>query len=99
MFNLCKTVNVVEPVTEYEHKQIVNKVNNALNMLHATGTKEELTKIAQDYAKNVGMNDLNANLLVSLKTDSKEEFIKNAFTNPYDPSKQLSYAEMRALYG
>jgi hypothetical protein len=34
-----------------------------------------------------------------LKTESEKEFIKKAFTNPYDTSKQLSYSEMRALYG
>ena len=99
MFNVCKTVNVVEPVVENEDKKIINKVNNALNMLHAKGTKEELTEITHDYAKAVGMDDLNRNLLVTLKTESTETFIKKAFTDPHDPSKQLDYAQMRALYG
>ena len=45
------------------------------------------------------MNKLNRDLLVTLKTESKEEFIKQAFTDPNNSTKQLSYAEMRSYYG
>ena len=71
----------------------------ALDMLHAKGTKEEMIACANTYAAQVGMNDANRDLLITLKTGTKEEFIKQAFTDPNDKTKQLSYAEMRSLYG
>ena len=78
---------------------IKDKVINALDMLKMEGTKSEMIDIANKYADAVGMNSLNRNLLISLKTESKEEFIKKAFTDPYDNTKTLSYSEMRSLYG
>jgi hypothetical protein len=84
-----------DPVTD----DVLQTAGLALGMLHAKGTKEEMTALANDYASVVGMNDANRKLLVTLKTCTNEEFIKAAFTDPNDSKKQLSYAEMRGLYG
>ena len=99
MLNLCKKINIVEPVSESEYKASKNNFNKSSNIMLTKASKEELTQLTHHYAKKVGMDDLNTKLLVSLKTESEKEFIKKAFTNPYDTSKQLSYSEMRALYG
>jgi hypothetical protein len=74
-------------------------ISSAVTMLKSTGTKEEMTKQANDYADQVGMNELNRNLLVTLKTESREEFIKKAFQDPHEPGRQMTYAEMRSMYG
>ena len=71
----------------------------AADIMKATGTKEEMTQLANGYANTFGMNELNRKGLVTLKTEGKEAFIKAVFTDPTDSSKQLSYSEMRSLYG
>ena len=83
----------------YVPQNVIDKLSYAVDMLKSKGTKEEMTKQANDYANTVGMDQLNRNLLITLKTGTKEEFIKAAFTDPTDSKKQLSYAEMRSLYG
>jgi len=77
----------------------IDKLNSALTMLKSTGTKEEMTKEANDYADQVGMNELNRNLLITLKTESREAFIKKAFQDPRQPDREMSYGEMRSMYG
>ena len=79
--------------------KVIETTVHAVNMLHATGTKEEMTKIAHDYADTVGMNKANRDLLVVLKTEGNEGFIKKAFEDPNEKGRTMSYSEMRAMYG
>ena len=90
--------NNVDQISSKKRK-IEDTINSALTMLKSTGTKEEMTKQANNYADQVGMNELNRNLLVTLKTESKQEFIKQAFQDPHEPGRTMTYAEMRSMYG
>ena len=94
MGSSCTTIS--KPEDEIE--PIINLVT-MLTVLKATGTKEEMTKIANDYADQVGMDNANRNLFVTLKTEDENAFIKKAFDDPNKPGRVLSYAEMRGLYG
>lgn len=45
------------------------------------------------------MDEANKKALNVLQTQGQDAFIKHVFTDPKDETKQLSYAEMRMLYG
>lgn len=59
--------------------------------------KKKTEELAKDYADCVGMDTHNKALLVKL-VNSKEG-INEAFQDPNNPGKTLSYSEMRMLYG
>ena len=80
-------------------QNVVNIANSAIHMLKSTGTKEEMIAEANTYADTVGMNQANRDLLVVLKTEGPAAMIKQAFVDPHDPSRQMSYSEMRSMYG
>jgi hypothetical protein len=73
--------------------------NNIKTTFTPTGNFEEDKAKVEAYAKAVGMDEANTKLGIVLATEGNEAFIKKAFENPNDPTKQLSYAEMRARYG
>ena len=64
-----------------------------------TGNYEADKARVEAYAKAVNMDDLNKNLGVVLATQGPGAFLKQAYQNPHEPGKELSYSEMRALYG
>jgi len=82
-----------------QQQYVINIANTAINMLKSTGTKEQMIAEANAYADTVGMNQANRDLLVILKTEGDSAMIKQAFVDPHDSTRQLSYSEMRALYG
>lgn len=102
---VCKPVQHSQPnqqrLPKYhnESKIVQNKIINALDMLKETGTTEEMTQAVNNYAESVGMNKANRDLLVVLKTEGPAAMIKQAFVDPHDSSRQMSYSEMRAMYG
>ena len=65
---------------------------------------QTLTKVAPPSVYNK-MDALNTKAMKVLETKSTQTFINHVFTNPEDREKpkseqrQLSYAEMRMLYG
>ena len=96
---ICNYDNMHDMISRSQSTLAGLKIEKALNMLKSTGTKEELIKSANDYADSSGMDQANRNLLITLKTEGKESFIKKAFQDPNNPERVLSYSEMREKYG
>lgn len=71
----------------------------AIDVLKATGSKEELIYKINNYAKTVEMNDSNRDLFITLKTEGEAAFIQKSFENPHEKGSQMSYSEMRSMYG
>lgn len=45
------------------------------------------------------MDNLNKKALDVLVNDGEKKFVEHVFTDPEDPEKKLTYAQMRSLYG
>jgi hypothetical protein len=113
--NNNKNNTIIEPFNENTKKrkfestfddQLISKktkteetVCNVLKMLNATGTKEEMTRVANEYADSVGMDECNRTLLITLKTEGNNAFVKDIFEDQNVPGRTMSYFEMRQMYG
>ena len=64
-------------------------------------TKQELLQEVAAYAESVGMDDTNKKAMEVLATQGPKGFMKHVFTgkNQDGSERQLSYAEMRSMYG
>jgi len=60
--------------------------------------KDTKTKTKINNNKDLQTEDINQIAINLLKTKGSKEFIQHVFTHP-ETGKQLSYSEMRSLYG
>ena len=89
----CFKTNKIEP-------EVTEKLTNIIKTTFTpTGNYEADKSRVESYAKAVGMDEANTKLGVVLATEGKSAFLKKAFEDPNDPSRQMDYAEMRARYG
>lgn len=86
------TLRVCQKILKYEESiDIINSYTSNNIIVEGSGSK-----IIGTYKD---MDNNNKHILDTLASRGMDESIKEMFKDPNDPSKQLSYGEMRALYG
>lgn len=94
-------VSSTTPVAMDSKKAVVEKVANAVGMMNTITSNNVSFADKKNVIDNYGLDDANRKAAYALAQGGEKAFHKHVFTgtNPDGTERQLSYSEMRSLYG